>query len=114
MRPDGRAVLERPILRVAEQAANANAIVDEAMDAGLDGSEPCVVNLKMLRAELLSVKADLERELEKVWLNCVVCGVPARYVGGSSGLENPSRRARAGSGNALARMRRKHSPHARS
>jgi hypothetical protein len=114
MRTDGRAVLERPILRVAEQAANANAIVDEAMDAGLDGSEPCVVNLKMLRAELLSVKADLERELEKVWLNCVVSGVPARYVGGSSGLENPSRRARAGSGNALARMRRKHSPHARS
>jgi hypothetical protein len=28
------------------------------------------------------VKAGLERELEKVWLNCVVCGVPAHYVGG--------------------------------
>jgi hypothetical protein len=28
------------------------------------------------------MKADLERELEKVWLNCVVCGVPANYVGG--------------------------------
>jgi hypothetical protein len=37
---------------------------------------------KHLRAELLSVKTDLERELKKVWLNCVVCGVPACHVGG--------------------------------
>jgi hypothetical protein len=56
MRPDERAVLERAIRRVTEQAANANAIVDEAMGAGLDGSEPFVVNTKRLRAELLSVK----------------------------------------------------------
>jgi hypothetical protein len=82
MRPDERAVLERAIRRVTEQAANANAIVDEAMDAGLDGSEPFVVNLKMLRAELLSVKGELERELERVVLDCVVCGVSAHYVGG--------------------------------
>jgi hypothetical protein len=82
MRPDERVVLERAVQRVTEQAANANAIVDEAMDAGLDGSEPCVVNLKMLRAELLSVKGDLERELERVVLDCTVCGVPAHYVGG--------------------------------
>jgi hypothetical protein len=82
MRPDEREVLERAVQRVTEQAANANAIVDEAMDAGLDGSEPFVVNIKRLRAELLSVKADLERELEKVFLDCVVCGVPVHYVGG--------------------------------
>jgi hypothetical protein len=67
---------------VTEQAANANAIVDEAVDAGLDGSEPFVVNIKRLRAELLSVKGDLERELEKAWLDCVACGVPAHYVYG--------------------------------
>jgi hypothetical protein len=82
MRPDERAVLERAIQRVTEQAANADAIVDEAMDAGLDGSAPLVVNVKMLRAELLSVKADLERELEREFLDCVVCGVPAHYVAG--------------------------------
>jgi hypothetical protein len=52
------------------------------MDAGLDGSEPFVVNIKRLRAELLSVKADLERELERELLNCVVCGRTAHYVGG--------------------------------
>jgi hypothetical protein len=82
MRHDERSVLERAIQRVTEQAANADAIVAEAMDAGIDGSTPFVVNLKMLRAELLSVKGDLERELERAVLDCVVCGVPAHYVGG--------------------------------
>jgi hypothetical protein len=42
MRPDERAVLERAIARVTEQAADAHAIVDEAMDASLDGSKPFV------------------------------------------------------------------------
>jgi hypothetical protein len=81
MRPDERAVLEPAIRRVTEQAANADAIVDEGMAAGLDGSAPLVVNIKMLRAELLSVKADLERELEKVVLDCAVCGKRVHYVG---------------------------------
>jgi hypothetical protein len=36
----------------------------------------------MLRVELLSVKADLERELEKIVLDCAVCGRTAHYVGG--------------------------------
>jgi hypothetical protein len=36
----------------------------------------------MLRPELLSVKADLERELERERVTCVVFGVPAHYVGG--------------------------------
>lgn len=44
------------------------------MAAGLDGSDKIVVSTRMLRAELLSVKADLERELEKVVLDCAVCG----------------------------------------
>jgi len=82
MTPDGRAVLERAIQRVADQAANAHAIVDEAITSGLDGSDKLVISTKMLRAELLSVKADLERELEREYLDCVVCGVPAHYVGG--------------------------------
>jgi hypothetical protein len=82
MRPDEREVLERVIRRVTEQAANADAIVDEAMAAGLDASDRIVVSTKMLRAELLSVKADLERELEKVVLDCAVCGKRVHYVGG--------------------------------
>jgi hypothetical protein len=67
---------------VTEEAANADAIVSEAIDSGLDGSTPLVVNMKVLRTELPSVKADVERELERVVLNCVVCGVPTHYVGG--------------------------------
>jgi hypothetical protein len=36
----------------------------------------------MLGAELLSVKGDLERELEKVVLDCAACGRTVHYVGG--------------------------------
>ena len=38
--------------------------VDEALEAGLDGSHPLIVHATMLRLGLLKVKADLERELE--------------------------------------------------
>jgi hypothetical protein len=50
---------------VTEQGASADAIVDQAMAAGLDGSARLTVQVKQLLAELLSVKADLERELER-------------------------------------------------
>ncbi len=50
---DERDVLERATRRVTRQAANADAIVDEAVAAGLDGSDPLMVHVKQLRAELL-------------------------------------------------------------
>jgi hypothetical protein len=50
MRQDEREVLERAIQRITEQAANADAIVDEAVAAGLDGSDPLTVHVKMRRA----------------------------------------------------------------
>jgi hypothetical protein len=62
-RPDERAGVERAVQRLTEQAANADALVDEAMAGGLDGSDRIVVSAKALRAALLSVKADLEGEL---------------------------------------------------
>jgi hypothetical protein len=40
------------------------------------------VSIKPLRAELLSVKADLERELERDVLDYAVCGRTIHYVGG--------------------------------
>jgi hypothetical protein len=83
---DEREILESAVQRVTEQAANADPIMDEAMDAGIDGSEPFVVNLKMPRAELLSVKGDLERELEKVQLG--LC-----RLRGARSLRRRSRRA---------------------
>jgi hypothetical protein len=82
VRADEREVLERAVRRVTGQAANADAIVDETIAAGLDGSDPLTVHVKQLRAELLSVKRDLERELESVVLDSVVCGRAVHYVGG--------------------------------
>ncbi len=64
--------MSAPSGRVTEQAANADAIVDEAVAAGLDGFDPLTVHAKQRRAELLSVKADLERELEREILDCTV------------------------------------------
>jgi hypothetical protein len=40
-------VLERAIQRVTEQAVNANAIVDETIAPGFDGSDRLVVSVKM-------------------------------------------------------------------
>jgi hypothetical protein len=37
--------------------------VEEPHEPGLDGSHPVTLQAKMLRLELLNVKADLEREL---------------------------------------------------
>lgn len=56
-----RDILERAVRTLAEQAAKADALVDQALDAGLDGSHPLTVHAKMLRLELLQVKADLGR-----------------------------------------------------
>jgi hypothetical protein len=57
-----RDILERAARSIAERASQASAVVDEAHDAGLDGSHPVTLQAKMLRIELLNVKADLERE----------------------------------------------------
>jgi hypothetical protein len=58
-----REVLENAVHPVTEQAAKADDLVDEVLDTGLGGSHPLTVHAKMLRLELLNVKAELEREL---------------------------------------------------
>lgn len=75
-------ILERAVRAVSEQAAAASAIVDEALDAGLDGSHPIALQAKMLRLELLNVKADLERELGRLVLDCTDCGRTVHWVAG--------------------------------
>ena len=69
-----RNILERAVHSIAEQAANASKVVDEAMDAGLAADHPVTVAAKMLRLELLQVKADLERELMKLSLSAGTAG----------------------------------------
>ncbi len=58
-----REILEHAVHTIAEQAVKADELVDEAKAAG-GGDHPVTVHAKMLRLELLKVKADLERELE--------------------------------------------------
>ncbi|HEY3212091.1 MAG TPA: hypothetical protein VGL16_02630 [Actinomycetota bacterium] len=64
-----REILERAVRVVAEQATKADTLVDETIDVGHGQSDPLVIHAKMLRLELLTVKADLERELEDFSLN---------------------------------------------
>jgi hypothetical protein len=71
---------EHAVHTVAEQAAKADDLVDEAGRARR--SDPLVVHAKMLRLELLKVKADLERELEDFSLNCSKCGLDVQWVSG--------------------------------
>jgi hypothetical protein len=54
-----RHILERAIHAVAEQATMADELVDEAIEVGHGRSDALVTHAKMLRLELLNVKADL-------------------------------------------------------
>jgi hypothetical protein len=83
-----RDILERAVRTIAEQAAKADELVDEAKAAG-GGDHPVTVHAKMLRLELLKVKADLERELED-FLPQLLEVRPGRALG-----ERPRRRSRA-------------------
>lgn len=57
----------RPV--VTEQAARADDLVDEAIEVGHGGSDPLVTTPRCC-LKLLTVKADLERELEDFSLHC--------------------------------------------
>jgi hypothetical protein len=48
----------------------------------VSGTGGPVIHAKMLRLELLNVKADLERELEDFVLNCSACGLDVHWVSG--------------------------------
>jgi hypothetical protein len=81
MRTRERDILERAVHAVAEQAVKADELVDEAKAAG-GGDHPVTVHAKMLRLELLKVKADLERELGTWVPNCTRCGLDVHWVSG--------------------------------
>ena len=46
------------------------------------GSVPAVIHAKRIRLELRRVKADLERELERLVLDCSKCGQRVHWVPG--------------------------------
>jgi hypothetical protein len=82
MARDDRDILQRAVRTLSEQAAKADALVDEALAAGLNGSHPLTIQAKMLRLELLNVKADLERNLGQLVLDCSDCGRTVHWVAG--------------------------------
>ena len=77
-----REILERAVAAVAEQAAETDALVHEAVEIGLGGSAPLTIRAKVIRQELLRVKAELERELERLELDCTSCGQRVHWVSG--------------------------------
>jgi hypothetical protein len=77
-----REILEHAVHTIAEQTAKADDLVNEAIGVGHGWSDPLVTHAKMLRLELLKVKADLERELEDFSLNCSKCGLNVHWVSG--------------------------------
>jgi hypothetical protein len=77
-----RGVLEHAVRTLSEQAAGANKLVGEAIDAGLGGSHPITLHAKMLRLELLKTKAALERELGRLVIHCSRCWRMVHWVAG--------------------------------
>ena len=56
-----RDILDRAVMVISEQAASASGVIDEAPAAGLAGDHTVTLQARMLRLELLKVKANLER-----------------------------------------------------
>jgi hypothetical protein len=80
MRPE-HSILERAMRAVSKQAAAAGELVHEAHEDGL-GSHSVTLHAKMLRLELLNVKADLERDLGQLVLDCSSCGQRTHWIPG--------------------------------
>jgi hypothetical protein len=79
-----RDILERSVHAIAQQATNTNEVIDGAMEAGLAADNHVTVAAKQVRLGLLKVKADLERELGRLVLNCQRCGMEVHWVQGIS------------------------------
>jgi hypothetical protein len=71
---DRAGILERAVRAVAEQVHKAGDLIDEMYATGLPDGEGPVLAAKMLRADLLRVKGDLERELGRLVLDGERCG----------------------------------------
>ncbi len=82
MKEREREIFEHAVRAVSARAATADAVVGEAHAAGLGATHPLTVRTKMLRQELLQVKADLERELAGWVLDCSECGRTVHWVAG--------------------------------
>jgi hypothetical protein len=78
-----RELLERTVGAMSEQAAKADAVVDEAHAAGLPADHPVTRQAKLLRLEILQLKGDLDAELRRFVLDCTACGATVHWVPGT-------------------------------
>lgn len=75
-----RDVLETAVRSIATRVTDADRLVDEAQAAGHDG---LTLQAEIRRLELQDAKADLERELGGLFVECTSC---RRHVHWGSGL----------------------------
>jgi hypothetical protein len=80
-RPNKREILERTVQAIADRARDAYRLVEEAHAVDRDDSG-LVAAAKRLRMELLSTKAELERELGRFLLHCRRCNRRVHWVPG--------------------------------
>lgn len=59
-----------------------HALVREALEADLGDSNLVALRAKMLRLALLNVKAELERELGQLVVDCATCGQRVHWIPG--------------------------------
>jgi hypothetical protein len=77
-----RHVLEQAVRSVAKQARNAYELIDALAAIGVPEDAAPMLAAKDLRAELLKVKGDLERELGQWVLDCRQCNRRVDWVSG--------------------------------
>jgi hypothetical protein len=78
-----RDLLERTVAAVSDQAEKADAVVEGASAGGLPPDHPLTRQAKILRHEILQLKADLEAELGLLVLDCRECGGTVHWVAGA-------------------------------
>jgi len=81
-RNDEREILERTVHAIAERARDAFRVVEEAHEVDPLHESGLVAAAKRLRMELLQTKAQLERELGNVLLECRRCNRRVHWVSG--------------------------------
>jgi hypothetical protein len=81
-RPNNREILERTVRAIANRARDAYSLVEEAHAVDPRDDSGLVAAAKRLRMELLSTKAELERELGRFLLHCRRCNRRVHSVPG--------------------------------
>jgi hypothetical protein len=79
---DRREILERTVRAIADRAADAYRVVEEAHAIDPKDESGLVAAAKRLRMELLQSKAELERELGRQLLHCGRCNRRVHWVSG--------------------------------